>query len=567
MKESIDGGTALLEAFRACRADYIFCCSGSEWAPVWEAIARDRLHGRAGPRYLDLWHETVAVGMATGYALVTGRAQPVLLHAGPGLLQGSCAVHGALLAGAPMLVFSSESITYGERAGQDPGSQWYRNLSIVGGPHALVPNVFKWSCQAPSIETLYEMTLRATEMAMRTPTGPCYLNVPVEVLFDPWTAPATPHPIAPAGGKVTPSAEIAQLAERLRRARNPLLLTESAGRDPQAWRALVTLCDLLAIPVVEPQGAVSANFPRSHALHLGSNVEAAGGDVDLVLLVNCRAPWYPPSARPAGATTVVIDEVPQRPHIVYQVLFADQYLEGDVADTLQRLAEVLGRAELPQALIAERRARHAASHARQLAAIGAAEAKSAAATKSIDAVRLLAELRALAPADSIYVDETITHARLVQQHLRLDEPGRYYYVQGGLGQGIAVALGVKLAERDRPVVLTVGDGSFLYNPVLPSLAAARNLDLPLLIVIFNNRQYLSMKYNHLRIYPDSVAAATGMHLGVDLSGQPDLAACAAAFGMFGTTVSEPAQLRGALQAGLDAVAGGRSAIVNVLLEK
>ncbi len=51
-----------------------------------------------------------------------------------------------------------------------------------------------------------------------------------------------------------------------------------------------------------------------------------------MLLVNCRSPWYPPSNDLApDAHVVVIDEVPQRPHIVYQVLHADIYLEGDVA--------------------------------------------------------------------------------------------------------------------------------------------------------------------------------------------------------------------------------------------
>jgi len=104
VKRSIDGGEALLAAFRALRADYVFCCSGSEWAPVWEAVARAQVEGTAGPKYLDLWHETVAAGMATGYALITRRSQPVLLHAGPGLLQGACAIHGALLSGAPLLV-------------------------------------------------------------------------------------------------------------------------------------------------------------------------------------------------------------------------------------------------------------------------------------------------------------------------------------------------------------------------------------------------------------------------------------------------------------------------------
>lgn len=567
VKRSIDGGEALLQAFRACGADYIFCCSGSEWAAVWEAVARRKMDGEPGPQYLDLWHETVAVAMATGYALVTQKPQPVLLHAGAGLLQGSCAIQGALLSNAPMVVFSSESTTYGERPGQDPGSQWYRNLSVVGGPQNLLAGVFKWANQAPSVETLYEMVLRTTELSQRAPAGPCYLNVPVEVLLDTWTPVAMSRAIAPPGRKITPPEEIQQLVARLGKAVNPVVLTETAGRDSTAYRALVELCDTLAIPVIESQGAVSSNFPRSNPMHLGSSVEPFNREADLVLLVNCRAPWYPPSAGPPGAATVVIDEVPQRPHIVYQVLHADQYLEGAVADTLRMTVAVLKEYPLPQGPVAERRARHTATHQKLIAAADAAEEKSAASSGPVDGVGLTAQLRALAPPDTVFVDETITHSRILQQHLRLDRPDSYYYVQGGLGQGIAVALGVKLAVKHRMVVLAVGDGSFIYNPVLPSLAAARDLQLPILIVIFNNRQYLSMKLNHLRAYPDGATAATKYFPGTDLSTQPDLSEFAAPFQMFGITIRSAKDLSAGLRQAFDSVAKGRTAIVNVWLDR
>lgn len=566
MKRSSDGGEALLAAFRALGADYVFCCSGSEWAPVWEAVARQGLDAIAGPQYVDLWHETVAVGMATGYALVTHRPQPVLLHAGPGLLQGACAVHGALLAGVPMLVLSSESITYGERPGRDPGSQWYRNLSVVGGPHALVPNIFKWSNQAPSIETLFEMVVRAGELAQRAPAAPCYLNVPVEVLLEEWTGNASPRRSAAPGRKISPAEEIEKLVEQLCQASDPILLTETAGRDADTFRALVEFCELLAIPVIESQGAVSANFPRTHPLHLGSNVEQLSKTTDLVLLVNCRAPWYPPSAAP-DVPTICIDEVPQRPHVVYQVLRADQYLEGSVADTLRAAVVALKQRSLDRERITARRARHAESHTKLVQTLDQSERKSQARTDKIDTVRLVCELKSLTSSDTIFVDETITHSRVLQQHLRLDEPDRYYYVQGGLGQGIAVALGVKLATPTQPVVLAIGDGSFIYNPTVASLAASRDLKLPLLIVVFNNRQYLSMKYNHLRAYPDGVAVATGKFPGVDLSTQPDLASFAAPFGMFGLTIDEPGALRAGLQSALEALARGQGAIVNVMLDK
>jgi thiamine pyrophosphate-dependent acetolactate synthase large subunit-like protein len=567
MKRYIDGGEGLLAACRSLGIDYIFSSPGSEWAPVWEALARQKSDSAQGPVYLDLWHETVAVGMACGYALVTGRVQAVLLHAGPGLLQGTCAIHGALLSGVPMIVFSSESITYGERAGVDPGSQWYRNLSIVGGPHGLVQPIVKWSNQAPSIETLYEMVVRTGEMALRAPAGPTYLNVPVEVLLEPWAAPKFPKRAAPPGAKISPVSEIEAIARLLASAKAPLVLTESAGRDPAAFAALVALCDLLAIAVIEPQSAVSTNFPRDNPLHQGGAVEPLAAHTDLVLLVNCRAPWYPPSARPPTATTIVIDEVPQRPHIVYQVLHADAYLEGDVAVSLQGLAAAVKSIGFDAEQVAARRATLEAAHLELASRMNQSEAAAAQSAGPIDAVHLVKCLRELAGSSALFVDETITHSRLVQQHLRLNDPNRYFYVQGGLGQGLAVALGVKLAARQSPVILLVGDGSFLYNPIVQALAAARDNDLPILVVIFNNQKYLSMQYNHLRFYPDGVAVGTGDFRGVSLATQPDLAAFGQPFDMFGVTVSKISQLKPALAEALATVNAGTCAIVNVMVAK
>ena len=116
-------------------------------------------------------------------------------------------------------------------------------------------------------------------------------------------------------------------------------------------------------------------------------------------------------------------------------------------------------------------------------------------------------LREELDADTIFVDETITHSRIVQKHLRWNDPDKWFYVQGGLGQGTGVALGVKIARPEQPVAFLVGDGSFLYNPIIQALMASKDLKLPLLIVVFNNRQYLSMKFNHLRFYPEGAAVA------------------------------------------------------------
>src|SRR5262245_5819483 len=563
MRNELDGGEALLEAFRSLRVDFVVSSPGSEWAPVWEAFARQKTTGAAGPRYIDVWHETLAVDMAIGYALYTGRMQAVLLHAGAGLLQGTCGIHGALLAEVPLLVCSSEAITYGERAGVDPGSQWYRNLSIVGGTHGLVGGIVKWANQVGSVETLYEMVKRAGELAQRTPRGPVYLNIPVEVLLDVWPVPRCKIPVAAPARRVSPADEIKRLVDLVAEAENPIILTESAGRSPDAFHALVAFAEAFGIPVVETQGTVCANFPKTHPLYLGSRLEPFMTTSDLVLLVACRAPWYPPSNKPLQARTVVIDETPQRPHMVYQVLFADLYLEGDIAATL-RVAAERALAKIDETKRRQRMDRHAAAHRKLRADIEAAETK-AGALDAIAPAALVKALRELLSKETIYVDETITHARVVQQHLDWSAPQRYFYVQGGLGQGIGVAIGIKMAAPDRPVALFVGDGTFLYNPIVPALAAARDNKLPILIIIFNNKKYLSMQLNHLRAYPDGVAATHGLFHGVNLDTQPSLHRFGEPFDMHCAEVSKLSDLAPAVRAAAASVAEGRTAILNVML--
>jgi acetolactate synthase-1/2/3 large subunit len=546
----LDGGEAILAACRDLDVDVIFSSPGSEWAPVWEALARQKRDGLGGPRYLDLMHETLAVAMATGYGLSTGRPQLVLLHTVPGLLQGACGIHGALLSGAGMIVASSESITYGETA-VDPGSQWYRNLSIVGGPQAVAQPFTKWSSQVGSVSNLYQMVLRGAEIARRGPAGPVYLNVPVEVLLEPWTPPRGVGRSQPLPGtKVSTDADLEQAARRLIAAERPVLITESVGRHADGFEALVELAELLAIPVVEPQSAVCSNFPRTNPLHQGGNPTPLTENADLIVLACTRAPWYPPSNRPEKAEILVIDDVPHRPYIDYQVLSADQYLEGDVAPTLRALVSTVKAMGVDEDRVAARRPAPVAEPAR-------------ASTGKIEAADVATALRELLDPDAAVVDETITHARAVSQHLKADRPGRYNYVQGGLGQGLGVALGMKLADPAREVALTIGDGSLLYNPIVQSLAASKSLKLPVLIVVFNNHKYLSMQLNHLRFYPDGAAVNEDNFLGVDLTEQPELSSLVAPFGMHGVKVTDPAQLRPALEAALASVRAGVSALVDV----
>ena len=166
------------------------------------------------------------------------------------------------------------------------------------------------------------------------------------------------------------------------------------------------------------------------------------------------------------------------------------------------------------------------------------------------------------PADTIYVDETITHSPLLRQHLPQTKPQSFFRGSGGLGQGIGTALGIKLAAPQRPVVLLIGDGSFLYNPIVQALGASKRHELPIVIVILNNKKYEAMRKGHVHHYPDGASASKELHFGVTIDG-PDYEQLGSHFGFHGQRVEQLADLKGALQGALAATKGGTTAILNV----
>jgi thiamine pyrophosphate-dependent acetolactate synthase large subunit-like protein len=560
---SADGGEAVLEAFRALKIDYVFSSPGSEWGPFWEALGRQKLAGSNSPAFVSCWHEVLAVDLAIGFTLATGRMQAVMLHAGGGLLQGAVAIQAAQMQNVPMLVLSGESLTYGERAGFDPGLQWYQNLSVVGGTHRLAEPYTKWAGQAPGIETLYQSIIRCGEIAKRVPAGPVYLSIPVETQLSLWRKPSMPASSPSFVQPCAPAAEIERVAGLVAKAQWPLITTEAAGRDPATYHALLELAETFAVPVIETPSAIFSNFPRRRSCHQGSNMGAFAAETDLILAVRSRVPWYPPARRPHG-TVVLIDEEPHRSNMVYQNTQADMLLEGDVAHSLRELTRTAAPMTDPDAIARRRKtldARHEARQAHSLAAIERAKQSC-----PIEPLWLLSALGEALPPDTIYVDETVTHVTDVAESLPNEGFGSYLKVRGGLGQGLGHALGIKLAHRARTVVCLIGDGALLYNPVPQCLGFAAQAALPILIVVFNNGEYRSMRLNQTAYYPDGIGQTHGYFPGARIDG-PEYARLGEPFGCAGCKVVSPDELVPALKKARRATLQGTSAILDVCLSR
>lgn len=565
MKNVQDGGEAIVEAFRCLGIDYVMASPGSEWSAVWEAFADQQLSNRPGPTYLSCAHETLAVDLAIGYTLMTGRMQAVMLHTGVGFLQGSLGVEAAQRGNVPMIVLSGESTSFGDDPAMDPGFQWQAILSTVGSPVRFAEPLTKWANQTGSVATLHQQIVMAGEMAQRTPPGPAYLCVPIEVMRQPWTRPGELRE-APPAPKLAPQAEdVAAVADMLRKAEHPVIITEEAGRDPAGYDALVALAETLAIPVVDSRWAFYANFPKDNPLYAGAGLPPLLDEADVIVMVSCRAPWYPPSNAPKQARFVTIDQIPFKDHMVYQPIAAERFLEGDLPTALTMLTAAIEAGPVDNTAVAARRRALAAAHDKRNAEHRAAEAEMAK-QAAIDPIYLAAALSEAAPDGTVFVDELITHRRFTLHHLRNRGPLSYFRAHGGLGNGIGTALGVKLAAPERPVVTILGDGTFMYNPVTQALAFSQHQGLPTLTVIFNNHGYNAMKMDHQGYYPDGVAAKTGNWLGHPVN-EFDYAELAKPHGGYGRTVENPADLPGALAEAFAAIASGKLAILNVPLSR
>jgi acetolactate synthase-1/2/3 large subunit len=560
------GAQALLGALRAMGVERIFASPGSDWAPVWEALAAPRAD-REFPQYVSSRHEETAVAMAMGYAKATGKLPAVVLHTTVGSLHAAMIVRAALHERIPLVVLAGESIGFAEPPGPKVGRQWLRVLTDIGGPARLMEPCVKWSFALNRSALLPHTAQRACQLAMAAPKGPVFVSVPTEYLMETMAASPPAAAALPRPAEVAPGV-IDELAQALCDAQHPVIVTEEAGKDRAAVGSLVALAESLGAPVLEAWQPYYVNFPRSHPLYGGIVVEDmpdALARADVVFLVESVAPWHPASAAPRDGTRVlVLGEDPLHSRLPFWGYRADLVAAGEVGPSLERLVDRVRQIVPPRSRAAQL-AQWGERHERERSDRREA-AQAAGRGVAIENRWVAHELSRVLPDDAIRVNETITHRLdLLRLHERAGAGSYYEASYGGLGVGLGLALGVKHAQPDRPVVCTIGDGAFHYNPVVGSFGAAQEHRLPILVVLFDNAGYLSQKRDVATYYPQGAAVQTGRFAGTSIDPQPDYVMLARAFGGTGEKVERPGDVGPALQRGLEAVAGGRLALVHMVL--
>ena len=555
-----NGAEVLIDILNGYGVEAMFSSPGSEWPPLWEALARRAAAGQKAPAYYNARHEDLAIGQAMGYARATGKLGVCLIHATVGTLHASMGIRAAYHEQIPLLVLSGESVTFGEGPDAWVGAQWGRFLADHGGPARLVDAYVKSSFGLNTPAVLAGAVHRACALAMDAPQGPVFLSLPFEYLHQPAVLPAPARYAFPSLPQPA-RAPLEQAATWLRGARNPLIIVENAARNADQVARLVQLAERLGAGVVEGQHPGFVNFPRQHALHAGFYAQPYLKDVDAVLMLEAPGPWYPPTAMtPAQAKLISVAQDPLRGRDPYTGFTADLIVQGDAMAAVDTLLELIPAAT---AGAAERCAAWGERSSMRRAQWREQALAQASATP-IDARFACHELNACLPDDAVIVDETIlTHHTIINVMDRL-KPGHFINaLSGGLGLGLGMGLGAALALPGKLPVVFVGDGTYNYNPGLAALGFCQQYGVGLLTVIFNNGHYRSMQMGTEFLYPQGAAVTHRNHVGSPIAPNPDYGQLAALFGGHGETVAEPAQIRAAVERAVAAVREGRPAIVDL----
>ena len=560
-KSDMNGAEVLLEQLECQGVDCIFASPIAVMAPVWEALAQRGNEMKL--RYFRCRHELLAVSLASGYYKASGRSQIVFLPTSLGVQNGSMALGTAMQERTPMTVLSPDTLTYGEDPTADPGPNWPSLLVDHVGPARNGEAVVKWSKRARTPSELVHELRRAHFIAESGPPGPTLLEIPFDLLV------GQGHPDMPTWSAAAPVAattgQIDRVAQILSGATNPIIITEHGGRTDDERDALIRIAEALSAPVFEFAFPAYRNFPRSHPLYGAGPVEPVPGEADAILLAGCNAPWHPPhlALRP-GCAVIHLDEDPLRPRAAYWGYRTTDTIAGNPSINLGALAANLERRTTARPEAVARWAGY--SHRIRAKGIDGAQQMSTQATDFVAAADLFRELHDALPDDAICVDEIIAQVPQMIQFLYERKPlSQYRGFAGGLGTGLGTALGVKLARPQQQVVCILGDGAWHYNPVPAALGFAQEYGIPLLIVLCNNRGYVSQAFNVLKYYPDGAAVREGNLVGNVIEPTPDYVKQAEAYGGVGERVQKSDELRSALQRALQVVAAGKTVLLDVIV--
>lgn len=548
---TITAGGALLARLKAVGVDYIFANSGTDFPPIIEGLAEASAKQIPLPKAIVIPHENAAMGMAHGYYLATGKAQAVMAHTNVGLANCAIGAINAATEHVPMLIFS------GRTPVAEKGRLGARTVPIGWGQEmrdqaAMIRETVKWDYELKFPEQAVEIVDRAFAVANSTPRGPVYLSLPREILCEPCPSDELENEatIAPVVSG-TRRADIEEAVRLLGEAETPLIIAQRGAGSQEGFETLSQLAQEWGIPVCQ-YWAVQLAVPTDHPMAIGNDPAEWLAKADLVLVIDCLAPWSPEiHALKPGCKVVHIGQDPLYSRFPVRNFPCNLALVGDTAHVIGELSDAASALLEQTATIREgRRARieKAACLRRNAVMARAAEGRGPIMSKAFVSTCLS---KAIEGRDAAILSEL--GAPL--EELTLRTHGSWYQEphSGGLGWCFPAALGMKLARPDRLVIATMGDGSYMFSNPVACHQIAEAAEIPLLILVLNNSEWGAVRQSVLGVYPDGFAAKSNAMPLVSLSPSPDFTKVGAASRAWTAKVDHADQLPGVLSEAIEQV--------------
>jgi acetolactate synthase-1/2/3 large subunit len=525
---AVHGGRLVAQTLTSRGVSHLFTLSGGHLFSIYDGCKAE------GIEIVDVRHEQSAAFAADGFAKATRRVGVAALTAGPGVTNGMSAIAGAAANGSPLCVL----------AGRAPEMRWGSGSLQEIDHLPFVSPLVKSAATVKDTARIPELTAAALDTALQLPSGPTFLDYPLDVVFMEAEA-GIPAPAASAAGQ--PAEGVEEAAALLAGAERPAIMAGTGLYWAHGEAELQALAEALGIPVFlngMGRGCLPADHELAFSRARGSGLKGA----DVALVIGVPLDFRLGFGGSFGEETKLV-RLDNAPNALTANRAPEVDLVGDVAATLAAMREAAGGDPARTAgWVRELREVEDEKRAGEAEELNDERAP-------LHPVRVYKELREVLDRDAIVIGDGGDFVSYAGRLIDTYQPGCWMDPGpfGCLGAGPGQAIGAKLAHPDRQVCLLLGDGAFGFSGIEFDTMARHGLGV--VGVVGNNGIWALEDHPMKFLYGYSVAA--------ELQPETPYEQMVEALGCDGYLVREPSELRPALE---KAFSSGRPSLVNVLTD-